>query len=245
MPLLLLTISRWIAFALLSLSLLLPWFRVPFSVREDINGAYSAVCCEPASTIVFKVFLFAVLSSAFGIGYLRRHSGSFGWSTLMAVSGYVFLLALSIAYPALTIQRCAQISVHAAWLQVQHASFIATAGDTFTAPEYVSQPGELEVDVKEILPRAFEAIPTPGVVSFSDLRVNKLKEILMWLGVSPAFCQFVYGGWFCGIFGSFLLAISFLRIKAVEDTRENLGLARTILPLFGFGGFLLCCVCLI
>ena len=38
MPFLLLSISRFVAAGLLLISVLLPWFRVPVSVRDDGHG---------------------------------------------------------------------------------------------------------------------------------------------------------------------------------------------------------------
>jgi hypothetical protein len=65
------------------------------------------------------------------------------------------------------------------------------------------------VQIKEVLPRAFQAVPTPSVLSLASLHLAKLQPVSLWLGMSPAFCQFVSPGWFCGLFGSFLLALSF------------------------------------
>src|SRR5215472_10236168 len=102
MHFLLLRISRVLAFALLSLSLLLPWFRVPISVRENLNGVYTVVFSEPVSTTIFKIVVLAVLLSACWLGYRRRHAGSTNWTSPMAVSGCILLAVLGIAYPAMT-----------------------------------------------------------------------------------------------------------------------------------------------
>jgi hypothetical protein len=228
------------------LSLLLPWFRVPTGIREGLKGSYTVVTSEPASTTAFKIIMILVLASACWIGYRRRRSGTLAWSTPMAFGGCFLLLVLGIIYPALTVQRCATISAHAAWLHAQHYSFVVTIGDAFTSPEYASNAGEPGVEVREVLPRAFEAIPTPEVVSFSNLRLGKIEEILMWIGLSPAFCQFAYRGWFCGIIGSFLLAVSFVRVNTGEGAfRSNLSLGYRIAPFFVFSASLLCAVCLV
>jgi len=243
MPLLLLRISRFAAAGLLPLSLVLPWFRVPVSVLENLNGGYSAACREPVSTVVFKVFILGVLLIAWLIGFRRRRSGSLGSATAMTVGACLILVVVSIAYPALTIQRCAAVSAHAAWLQAQNSSLINEAA---TAQEYDYQPGEPLVDVEVVIPASFAAFPVPGVTSFSDVHLSKLDEVLMWLGLSPGFCQFASCGWFCAIFGSFLLAVSFLRIKEGEGAgRGDLKFAYTIVPLFVFGTFLLSTVLIV
>lgn len=245
MSFLLLSISRFAALALLSLGLLLPWFRVPVGIRENLNGAYTVIFREPVSTIVFKLFILAVFLGACCIRYRRRLPGPAAWANPMTITGCLLLAVLGIAYPALTIQRCAAVSAHAAWLQAQNHSLILPFGDAFSAQEYAHEPGQLQVNVTEVLPRAFEVLPTPVVNSFSDLRLARLEEILMWLGVSPAFCQFVYRGWFCGIFGSFLLAVSFVRIERHDRAcLGNIRLSRSALPIFVCSTFLLCAVCL-
>jgi hypothetical protein len=241
MPFLLLRISRWIGIALLSVSLLLPWFRVPVNVRENLNGTYTVVCSEPASTIVFKIFVLAVFFSAGCIVYRRRLSGSTDWAAPVAVSCCILLVVLVVAYPALTMQRCAVVSAKAGWLQAQNYSLILPTGDAYSAQEYAHEPGQPLVDVAEVFPRAFEALPTPVAVnSFADLRLSRLEEILMWLGLSPAFCQFIYRGWFCGIFGCFLLAVSFMRVG-----RGRVVLSPIVPFIFVFGTMLLCLLCLI
>jgi len=243
---LLLRISRWVAFALLSLSLLLPWFRVPVSVRENLNGAFAVVFSEPASTIVFKIFVLAILLIACWIGYRRRLLGSRDWATPMAVSGCILLAVLGIAYPALTMQRCAALSAHAAWLEAQNYSLTLPFGDTYRAQEYAHEPGQPLVNVAEVLPTAFTALPTPVVSSFLDLRLSGLGEILIWLGFSPAFCEFVYRGWFCGVFGSFLLTASFMRIGRKEGAVCGKVRLLPCVPLILVcGAFLLSAICLV
>jgi hypothetical protein len=243
---LLLRISRWIAFALLSLSFLLPWFRVPVSVRENLNGAYVAVFSEPASTIVFKIFVLVVLFCACWTGYRRRLSGSTDWATPITISGCILLAVLGIAYPALTMQRCAAVSAHAGWLQAQNYSLILPFGDAYRAQEYAHEPGQPLVNVAEVLPRAFEALPTPVVNSFLDMHLSRLEEIVMWLGLSPAFCQFAHRGWFCGLFGSLILTVSFMQTGREEGAcRGKVRLSPSVPLILACGAFLLCAVCLV
>jgi hypothetical protein len=244
MPFLLLKASRFAATGLLLASLLLSWFCVPFSVHENGRGGYTAVLREAASTPAFKIFIAGVLLSAGWMAYRRRGSGSLAWAMPMAVSGCLLFVVLTIIYPALTIQRCAAVSAHAAWLQTQNVSLIRVGGDVRTAQEYSHQPGEWEVGVKDILPRAFVAIPTP-VNSFSELRLARLPQLAMWLGFSPAFYEFARPGWFCGIFGAFLLLISFWRMKNGEGlARRELRSARCVL-LFIPGACVLWALCLL
>jgi hypothetical protein len=237
MPLLLLMISRFVAAGLLLLSLVLPWLRVPVSVLEKANGGYSAVYREPISTALFKVFVLGVFLAAGWIGFQRRRAGSPGLAVAMTVGACLVLVALGIAYPALTIQRCAAFSAHAEWLQAQNASLISEA---VTAQEYDYQSGEPLLDVAQVIPASFAALPVPSVTSFWDVHLSKLDPVLMWLGLSPGFCQFASLGWFCAIFGSFLLAVSFLRIQEEGGAHpKGRKAAYSIVPLFMAGTFLL------
>ena len=241
MPLLLLRLSRVMAFALLSLSLLVPWFRVPVSVREDLNGNCTVVLSQPESTIIFKGLVLTALLIACFVAYRRRRARVANWPAPLIICGSSLLAVLGIAYPSLTMQRCAEISAHAGWLQAQNYSLTLPTGDTYRAQEFAHDQGQGLVNIATLLPRAFEALPTPVAVnSFSDLRLSRLEELLMWLGLSPSFCQFIYRGWFCGIFGAFLLVVSFMRTG-----RGKVRLPPSV-PLLLIGGtFLACVLCLI
>jgi hypothetical protein len=245
MPGLALRISRLVGFGLLGLALLLPWFRVPVGIQESTPGVYTLVFQQPASTIVFKVFLCVVLLVAGCVGCWRKRSRPLAWIMPMMLSGCLLLIALGIVYPSLTIQRCAEISAHAGWLQEQNFSLINTSGDTFTAQEYTYLPGQPEVQIKEILPRTFRVLPTPSLRSVFDLHLAKLQQAFIWLGMSPAFCQFVSRGWFCGLFGSFLLVLSFLPLGAHESIRSSrFCRAYPAVALFLLGVFVTCGACL-
>jgi hypothetical protein len=246
MPGLVLRVSRFLAFVLLALGLFFPWFRVPVGLEENAPDTYAVIFQEPPSTIIFKVLLGVVLLAASCISFWRKRSPSTGWATPMVFSGCFLLIAVGIVYPAFTVQRCAELSAHASWLEQQNFSLINTSGDTFTAQEYSYQPGQAEVQMKEVLPRGFQTIPTPSVFSVSDLHLAKLVPISIWLGLSPAFCQFVSGGWFCSLFGGFLFALSFSPLQGQETGRS--GSPRQVYNMVG--AFLLstaavCVVCLV
>jgi hypothetical protein len=245
MPGLVLKISRFFAFVLLALGLLLPWFRVPVGLEENSSGTYSVIFQQPASTIPFKIFVAAVFLTACCIGFWRRRSRPSAWATPLMFSGCLFLILLGIVFPAFTVQRCAEISAHAACLQQENFSLINTSGDTFTAQEYSYQPGQAEVQIKEVLPRGFQAVPTPSILSPLGLHLAKLQHASLWLGMSPAFCQFVSRGWFCGLLGSFLLALSFAPLRSIGET--NSGDSRRAYKMIGpflLAAFAACVVCL-
>jgi hypothetical protein len=229
-----LRIFRLIPFGLLAAGILLPWFRVPMGVAEKAPKVFSAYFAEPVTTIVFKALVIVLMLAAFLFGRFRRGKDS-AYAGLRMAAG-IILLAAALVYPAMTIQRCGSISAHAAWLEAQHDSLTGPFGDSFTAQEFEHQPGEPEIQVKEVFPRAFEALPTPMVTSLTGMRLSKLEQILMWMGLSPAFCQFAYWGWYAVLFGAFLMFTVYLR-RSDQEVHDSLRLAYTsILP------FLFCSV---
>jgi tetratricopeptide (TPR) repeat protein len=246
MPGLALRISRFIAFAFLGMSLLLPWFRVPVGLPETVPGIYTPLFREPITTPIFKGVTLGLLLIALLVGLIRRNRWpKAGWAQPMRIAGCFLLLFAGIIFPALTMQRCSEISAHAGWLHVQHDSLTGPFGDAFTAQEYENQAGQPEVQVKEIFPRAFEVFPTPLISSITELRLNKLEEVLMWIGLSPAFCEFAYWGWFCSLFGSSLLIISFLRTKGAERAdHPEVGIAFGIVSPLVVSSLAACVLCL-
>jgi tetratricopeptide (TPR) repeat protein len=245
MPSLVRKIARLIAFVLLALSLLFPWLRVPISVSEKPAGGVAVSFNEPVSTIIFKAFILAVLLILCWLAYRQRRSGPTHRKSPMTAGGATLLIIIAIAYPALTMQRCAAISAHASWLQAQNYSLIKPDGDSFNAQEFFYQSQQPAVDVREVLPRSFIALPSPLIYSFSDLRLSKLEEVTDWLGLSEAFCQFIRRGWFCAIFGSFLLAVSFMCTKDARDSScRNIRHGHSMRPFAVLGALSLCGLCL-
>jgi tetratricopeptide (TPR) repeat protein len=243
MPSLVLRIARIIAFALLGVSLWLHWFHVPVGVQEKTNGAFAIVFAQPATTVPFKLFVFVVLVAAWLLGRRLKHSGSVSWATPLTVAGFILLLGIGVVYPAVTMQRCGEISAHAGWLQQQNFSLIVSVGDNFLAQEYFYQPGQPGVEVNEVLPRSFETMPTPSIFGPADLHLTKLQHFFIWLGLSPGFCQFVSWGWFCGLFAALLLIICFMPLKG--NQRSSSGDRKSLYRLIGVFGISGVTVCLI
>jgi hypothetical protein len=241
MPGLALSIARIAAFALFGMSLGFHWFHVPIGVQPKGQGAYSIVFEEPPSTVPFKLLVIVLLVSAWWLGRRLKRQGSVSWATPITVAGSIALLGIGIVYPALTVQRCAEVSAHAGWLQQQNFSLIVSVGDSFLGQEYFYEPGQPEVQINEALPRSFQAMPTPSVLSLADLHLTKLQHIFIWLGLSPGFCQFVTWGWFSGVIGSLLLVICFMPLKG--NQRSSPGDRRSLYRLVGvfvFTGFAVC-----
>lgn len=245
MPGFALRIARVIAFALFGVSLVFQWFHVPVGVQPKGHGGYSTIFEQPPSTVPFKILLVIVLVSAWWLGRRLKRKGSVSWATPMTVAGFILFLGIGIVYPAWTMQRCAEVSAHAGWLQQQNFSLIVSVGDNFLGQEYFYEPGQAEVQVNEVLPRSFQAMPTPSVLSIADLHLTKLQHMFIWLGLSPGFCQFVTWGWFGGVIASLFLVICFMPLKG--NQRSSPGDRRSLYRLVGvfvFSGFAVCLACL-
>jgi hypothetical protein len=86
--------------------------------------------------------------------------------------------------------------------------------------------------ITEVLPRSFQAVPTMQFKSLFDLHLSDLPAIVMLLGYTPGFCQFVGRGWWCVLFGALLLSVSFGRTLDLTEPRGLLKLGSTLLPAF-------------
>ncbi len=231
-------LSRVASILLLVAGLVLPWYHVPTGLKPDAKGGVSATFADPWSTIIFKALIVAILLGV--LFYSRRRSiNQLGRSRWLASAGLGVLLLAAIAYPAFTIQRCARVTAHGAWLQAQNDSMILSYGDSLTGEEYAYQSGQRAVLVTEVLPRSFQAIPTMQFKSLFDLHLSDLPAIVMLVGYTPAFCQFVSRGWWCVLFGALFFAVSFGRTLDLTEPRAMLKLWSTILPGFALSAVLL------
>jgi len=246
MPSLMLRIGRVIAFGLLALGILLPWLCVPSGLSEKASGDFAVTFAAPISTIMFKAFILMVLLFVLWLDLRRRRSGRADGTSPWSIGGLILLVSISIGYPSLTMQRCGAVSARASWLKVQNDSMISRNGDTYTAQEYFYQSRQRSVEVKEVLPRSFSILPVPFVRSLLDLHLAKLPDVVEWLGLSEAFCEFVGRGWFCAIFGSFLLTVFFMRPRDSRRAAPSRDIRRgySIRPFAVFGALLTCAVCL-
>ena len=230
-------ISRAVSILLLAAGLVLPWYHVPTALKPTFKGGYSVSFDQPGSTLFFKVIVAAILLGAV-LYIIRKAVDPFRRAQILAVAGAAVLLLTVVAYPAFTIQRCARVSAHGEWLEAQNNSMILSNGDSLTSEEYSYQSHEPAVLVTEVLPRSFQAVPTVQFDSPFDLHLANLPQMVMWLGYTAGFCQFVGRGWFCFLFGALFFVVSFVR-QSETDMRRALKLASTLLPGFGLAACLL------
>jgi hypothetical protein len=246
MPVLILRISRWLALGLVLASLLLPWFHVPNGLREVSHSVYRATFEQPHVTIVFKLLIVATLLVSALIGFRRNRSQSGGFRLPMTVAGSFLLVVIGIMFPAYVTQRSSAVSAHASWLNLESASLIDSTGDIFTASEYAFRPNQPVIEIQEVLPRSFDAVPTPAGDGFLGLHLTRFNNILGWLGYTDAYCDFAHWGWFLAVAGSLLLVLTHLRPRGEKDVtaHQTRRIYRTIavLPTVAF---LVCLLCLL
>lgn len=246
MPVLILRISRWSAVALLLASLPLSWFRVPNGLREVSHGVYRATFEQPDITNVFKLLIFGTLLISAFVGFRRKRTKTGAFRLPMTIAGSFLLVLIGIVFPAYVTQRSSAVSAHASWLTLESASLIDSTGDAFTGAEYAYRPNQPVVEIQEVLPRSFAAVPTPTGDGFLGLHLTRFNNILGWLGYTDAYCDFAYLGWFLAMAGSLLLVLTHLRLRGEKkvSSHQTLRIYRTIAVLPAIA-FLVCLVCLL
>ena len=230
-------LSRVASILLLVAGLALPWYHVPTGLKPDAKGGVSATFADPWSTIIFKALIVAILLGV--LFYSRRRSinqlGRSRWLVRRFGCASFGRDRLSCVYHPTLRQGNSPRRLAAA----QNDSMILSYGDSLTGEEYAYQSGQRAVLVTEVLPRSFQAIPTMQFKSLFDLHLSDLPAIVMLVGYTPAFCQFVSRGWWCVLFGALFFAVSFGRTLDLTEPRAMLKLWSTILPGFALSAVLL------
>lgn len=244
LPVLILRVSRWLAYSLLLASLVFSWFRVPNGLREISHGVYQPTFEQPGITNVFKLLVVVSLLIAAVAGFRRVRLQTGGFHLPMTLAGAFLLILIGLVFPSYVAQRSASVSAHAAWLSLESATLIDSTGDTFTAAEYAYRPNQPVTEIVEVLPRAFTAVPTPAGENFFGLHLTRFNDILGWLGYTDAYCDFAQRGWFLAMAGSLLLILTHLRLRGEKQVRshETLQIYRAIaiFPAVALGVSALC-----
>jgi hypothetical protein len=121
---------------------------------------------------------------------------------------------------------------------MQHDNLTFPGGDSYTAQEYSYLPGQSNTDINP-LPSFLTAIPNPPS-RLEEFTLARFANIIMWLGFTPAFCQFASAGWFCALFGSSLLGFSLLR-----QGKDSNRFARQLFRILPIAALTLAGICLL
>ena len=175
--------------------LTLPWFEVPFGFAggtgNEVKWSDSPV--TPWLKLGSVLLLLAgILASA------RRFEARRRW----VASSCVGVLMIASWLPYLTMTRCVVVSRQATWLEMQHRNLTWLGGDIYNGMEYRFMPNKSKVFAVDT-PRVLRALPLLDK-SFTDIGLADVADVFQWLGMTPAFTEFVSRGWFLTLAGALI-----------------------------------------
>ena len=184
-----------VGLAALALSSLKDWFVVPIT-----DGQLVSETIQPSIVPLFQAtaLIIAILLAASWV-WQRR------WNQLSVAIASVWLLIL-FTFPYTVMVHDPPIAARATWLQMQHDNLIWLGGDINTSQEMSRYGWKSHVYVVDA-PRQLAVIRMPNW-SAADLDINRLSQLIEWLGFTNAFCQFVSKGWYLGCVGGVAMLIS-------------------------------------
>lgn len=181
------------------------WFNVPMAPSGGAFGSSDVVLRSPGCTSVFQAVM-AVLGICVASSWLWKRQWTLA-STVLASA--MCLVALS--YPYFAMIRSPVVSAEANWLQMQHDNLLWLGGDIYNNAESGQRGWKTKVYMIDTS-RQLAVTPLPSWSPW-ELGLERSHDLLLWLGYSNAFCQFVGKGWFFAVIGSFMLLFASLRTK--------------------------------
>ena len=205
-----------LAFLLVGVSFLKPWYTLPVLS----GGEYSTV--DSVYTLYFKGAII-LLTMAFSWVVFRR------WKKLRSFGSVILrygmcCLVLMLWFPAWVIVRDAEMAGDAAWLQQQHDTMTWLGGDVYRA--HAERSVELGTGVNAQDPPSRLAVYKPPA---GELGIERVNDWIWWLGYGPAFTQFVGKGWFFAVAGYGLGCVCLCGFYWRRSVMEARKLLRTLL----------------
>ena len=201
---------------LVTTSLLLNWFDIP----QANSPAYSfeqIVRRVPACQIWFQAIV------ALG-GLLLLLTAVFCKQRLVSTLVASALLFVPLAFPYFVMLQSPELAADASWLQMQHDNLTWLGGDIYSEAAAGSSAWKAKVYWVDP-PRQIFVAPIPDW-SLSEIGLDKMEDILVWLGYSNTFCQFARTGWFFSVMGCFLLVLAtVLTSSSANFQRAGYGIA--------------------
>ena len=199
-------------FAAVSLGIFQPWFSVPIAPPEGASTFSDIVSSVPGCTVFFKAAL-AVGVISLAASWLWKRQ----WTALGSSIACLMIL-LPLAYPYFVIVRSPHVSADAAWLQMQHDNLTWLGGDIYLNAEFGSKGWRSKSYIVDA-PRQLSVVSLPSWSPW-EMGLHRTEDLVLWLGFSNAFCQFVGTGWSLAVIGSFLLFLASLRNESELDYRR-------------------------
>lgn len=191
--------------AAVALSVRHPWFSVPMAPPGGTLDSSKVVLQSPFCTVFFQAAI-AVLGVCVAASWLWKRQ----WTLVSTIMASVMCL-VAISYPYFVMVRSPVIAAEANWLQMQHDNLLWLGGDIYNNAELGQRGWKTKVYMIDTS-RQLAVIPLPSWSPW-EIGLERCQDLLLWLGYSNAFCQFIGKGWFCAIAGSLMLLFATLRTK--------------------------------
>jgi len=195
-----------LGFAALGQSTRKNWFEVPQPPLGGADSAFDMIGVTPECMPVFQAMMGIGLISLAASWFWRRQ-----WTILSTIIASV-LCIVPLAFPYFVMLRSPVVSAEAAWLQLQHDNLLWLGGDIYNNAEYGHRGWKSKVYLID-LPQQLAVVRLPSWSPW-EIGLDRCGDLLLWLGYSNAFCNFVGKGWVMAIIGSQLLLLSTLQRKS-------------------------------
>ncbi len=189
----------WAGFGSIAFAVIEPWFSVPLAPPQGVLCAADMIDQQPHFTVWFQAVV-AVGGIAMAVLWMRK----FRWTTVGTVIACL-LVWVPLTYPYFVVSRSPEISADAAWLQSQHDNLTWLGGDIFANAEYANKGWKSKTYLIDT-PRQLAVIKLPSWSPW-EFGLHRCEDLLLWLGYSNTYCQFVKRGWVMAILGGALLLL--------------------------------------
>jgi len=187
------------------LSVRKPWFSVPVAPPTGLNDTLAIHHSVPGCTPWFQAAVAMGTICIVGSWLRKRH-----WTTISTVLSSLVLL-IPLCYPYFVMIRSPNVSADAAWLQSQHDNLTWLGGDIYANAEFGSKGWKSKSYLIDT-PRQLAVVNLPSWSPW-EVGLHRSDDLMLWLGYSNSFCQFVGKGWAMAIIGSTLLFMATLQYQ--------------------------------
>lgn len=213
-------------FGALLLSVRQSWFAVPIAPPMGVSSTQGIEISVPGCTVWFQAAV-AIGIVCIAASWLWKRQWTM-LSTLLAIA----ICLLPLIFPYFVTVRSPEVSADAAWLQMQHDNLTWLGGDIYANAELGSKGWRAKTYLMDA-PRQLAVINLPSWSPW-EIGLHRCKDLMLWLGYSNAFCQFVGKGWAMAVLGSIMLLI----VSLQRDGELMFHRAGTALALFAFSASL-------
>jgi len=175
------------------------WFDIPVPMGDEALHFDEISRQSPECQRTFQLLIATGL-----IGFIIARMVQRRW-TLLASLIACTMISMTLAFPYFVMLGEPVLAADATNLQLNHDNLTWLGGDINSAAESGQMAWKSKVYWVD-LPRQIAVAPLPTWSAW-DVGLNKIEDLLIWVGFSNVFCQFVRPGWFFALLGSFILAV--------------------------------------